>query len=1514
MNKRTMQKARGLYDPRFEHDACGVGFIADLSGKQTHRIVQQGVEILVNLEHRGAVGAEKNSGDGAGILIQTPDEFFRKECGKLGIKLPELNWYGAGIVFLPKNEESREKVKEIFKNCSEELGQQVLGWRDVPTNNSNLGSMVKDLEPHMEQVFIKRSPDITDDLAFERKLYVIRRYAEKVVSKSGLEGAYSFYVSSLSYKMISYKGMLISTQLGDYFPDLADESMKSALALVHSRFATNVLPRWPLAQPFRYLAHNGEINTLRGNINWMRAREAIFESDIFTADEIGKIIHVIDETQSDSAIIDNAVELLALSGRSLPHVMAMLIPEAWDHDFEMSEKKKAFYEYHATLMEPWDGPASIAFTDGILIGATLDRNGLRPSRYQLTKDNILVMGSEAGVLEFPPEDIVLKGRLQPGRMFVASLEEHRIIPDDEVKDMLASARPYGEWLKKGKLELGGLKAKKSPHQPDHEKLVQRQTAFGNTLEDIRIILIPMVNNAAEPIGSMGNDIPPAVLSDIPQLMFNYFYQLFAQVTNPPIDPIREESVMSLVSFIGAQGYILTEKKEHCRVIEIPQPVLTNDELERLRDLKLDHFRSACISTTFEAVSDKGNLKQAVEDICKKASDAVSGGANIIILSDRDIDAGHASIPSLLAVSSVHHHLIREGTRAKCGIVIETGEARDVHHFACLLGYGASAINPWLTFESIEDMRRRKELAPGIDAKQAQENYIKAVGKGLLKIMSKMGISTIQSYIGAQIFEAVGLGPEFIGKYFTGAPSRLGGIGINEVEQETLMRHHYAFPDDDETGEVRLEPGGKYHWRARGERHSFNPETIFLLQRSTRTNDYDLYKQYTKLINEQAEDLHTIRGLLEFTNEELIPLKEVESAKDICKRFFTGAMSFGSISKEAHSTLAIAMNRMGAKSNTGEGGEDPERFKPMPNGDSARSAIKQVASGRFGVTSNYLVNADELQIKMAQGAKPGEGGQLPGRKVDKVIAKVRHSTPGVGLISPPPHHDIYSIEDLAQLIFDLKNANVNARINVKLVAEIGVGTIAAGVAKGHSEAVLISGQDGGTGASPQSSIKHAGLPWELGLAETHQVLMQNNLRSRIAVQTDGRILTGKDVAIAAILGADEWGSATAALVVSGCVMMRKCHMNSCPVGIATQDKELRKFYSGSADYVVNYFNFMAAELREYMAMLGFRTVNEMIGRTDKLKQRENIKHYKAKHVDLSALLIKAESPGGCASYQCEGQDFGLEKALDHALLEKAKPALENKEKVRIDTTIRNINRTFGTILSAEVSRRYGEDALPEDTIYIKVNGSAGQSFAAFAAKGVTFELEGESNDYFCKGLSGAKAILYPPKKSTFVAEDHVVVGNVAFYGATGGEAYIRGIAGERFCVRNSGAKVVVESCGDHGCEYMTGGKAVILGPIGKNFAAGMSGGIAYILQGEGFVEERINMGMIDLEKLEDPEEIAEIKGMIQRHREYTESPVAKKVLENWEESVRKFIKIMPRDYKRALAELAEEEKQESMAAG
>ncbi len=1501
---RGFPRPEGLYDSRYEHDACGVGFVVHIKGKQSHDIVSQGIQLLVNLEHRGASGAEKNSGDGAGILTQVPHRFFAKKCAELGIKLPAAGDYGVGQLFLPKEPSAREAVRKLFEQCAAECGRTILGWREVPSSNHEIGESVKSTEPAHMQVFIARGNDAPDAETFDRKLYVLRKYAERTIRESGLPGCHDFYAGSLSSRTIVYKGLFTATQVNGYFPDLVDADFESALALVHSRFSTNTFPSWPLAHPFRFLAHNGEINTLRGNENWMRSRESLLKSSLFTDDEIAKLLPIVEPDGSDSAKLDNAVELLVMGGRSLPHVMAMLIPEAWEKDPDMSPEKRAFYEYHGTIMEPWDGPASVAFTDGEIIGATLDRNGLRPSRYQLTSDDILVMGSEAGVLSFPPENIVLKGRLQPGRMFVVSLAEGRIIPDEEVKHSLATRRPYGEWLKKGKIDLASLSPSREIKQPAPETVLKRQKFFGYTLEDLKILMAPMVNDGLEALGSMGNDAALAVLSDKSRNLFDYFHQLFAQVTNPPIDKDREEMVMSLTTFVGKEDNLLEETAAHCRTIELPHPVLTNDELERLRWVDKNHFQARTIPIVFKAEEGQGRLEKALARIRRQASEAVQEGYNVIVLSDRPVDSDHAAIPSLLAVSAVHHHLIREGLRARCGLVIETGEAREVHHFALLLGYGASAINPYLAFETIEDMRRRKLFKDGLTLEKAEQNYIKAVNKGLLKVISKMGISTVQSYIGAQIFEAVGLGTEIVDEYFTGTASRIGGIDLATLEKETLLRHRAAYPEQEEApGDIEV--GGQYHWRQRGERHMLTPDTVHKLQHAVRTGNYDLYREFTRLIDNQGDAPLTLRGLLDFDNATPVPIDEVEPVDEIVKRFASGAMSFGSISWEAHTTLAMAMNRLGARSNTGEGGEDPLRFQPMPNGDSMRSSIKQVASGRFGVTSEYLVNSDEIQIKMAQGAKPGEGGQLPGWKVDKFIAKTRHSTEGVGLISPPPHHDIYSIEDLAQLIYDLKNSNDRARISVKLVAEVGVGTVAAGVAKAHSDVILISGHDGGTGASPQTSIKHAGLPWELGLSESHQVLIKNGLRSRVVLQTDGMLRTGRDIAIATLLGAEEWGVATGGLIAMGCIMMRKCHLNTCPVGIATQDADLRKTFAGEVEHVVNYYRFLAQDLREHMAKLGFRTVNEMVGRVEKLAPRKGVNHWKAKHLQLDKLLHGFGETTVGNMHCCETQDHGLDKSLDWQLMEAAKPALEQGKAVKAEFEIRNVHRTVGTILSSNITRKYGAKGLPGNTVHLKFTGSAGQSFGAFAVPGVTMELEGEANDYFGKGLSGGKLILYPPAISTFVPAENVIVGNVSFYGATGGESYIRGMAGERFCVRNSGAEVVVESCGDHGCEYMTGGRVVILGEIGRNFAAGMSGGIAYLFDPDGKVPARVNPEMVDLEEVTEAEEAIELKGRIERHLEYTGSSAAKDILADWKNSLRKFVKVMPRDYKRAMAELAAE---------
>ncbi len=1493
----------GLYDPEFEHDACGVGFVAHLKGVQSHDIVSKGLELLANLEHRGAVGAEYNSGDGAGVLTQMPDAFMRKAARKAGIEeeLPPYGEYGVGMVFIPRDPDAYSETQSIVEQCIEEMGQECLGWRKVPTHNETLGDMVKGVEPIVKQVFIKKAEGIDAD-AFERKLFVIRKYAQARVTASPVRGTGYFYMTSMSYKTIVYKGQLITEQLPLYFADLNDPDYASAIALVHSRFSTNTFPSWALAQPFRYIAHNGEINTLRGNINWMRARQSLLRSKLFTADELDKIYpYLINEKKgSDSSVLDNVVELLTLAGRSLPHVMSMMIPEAWKYE-EMAPNRRAFYEYHATFMEPWDGPASVAFTDGKLIGATLDRNGLRPSRYSLTKDDILVMASEQGALEFPPEDIVLKGRLQPGKMFLADLEQGRIIPDDEIKDQLADAYPYEEWIAKQKINLDDLPLNREIRQPNHETVLQRQKCYGYSVEDLKTVITPMANDAYEATGSMGNDAALAVLSHKSINLYNYFHQLFAQVTNPPIDPIREESVMSLTSYIGSQGNLFQEVDEERNFIKLSSPILTNEQLVKLKGIDAFDFKAKSIEILFDAEVE-GDLEISVERIKAEASQAIKDGYQMLILSTRGVSAQKAPIPTLLATSAVHQHLIAEGTRTSCGLIIESAEPREIHHFATLIGYGANAINPFLAFETIEDMRTRKLIREDLSHDEAVENYITAIGKGIYKIMSKMGISTIRSYTGAQIFEAVGLGDSLVEKYFKGTPSRLGGIDIATLEQETLLCHELAYPKHiiESNG---LGVGGQYSFKQRGEKHLLTAENIFLLQQATRTNSYDIFKKYSQMIDEPDENYVTLRGLLTFKNCRPIPLDEVEPIESIMTRFATGAMSYGSISKEAHETMAIAMNSIGAKSNTGEGGEDPERF-----GTEKNSKIKQVASGRFGVTANYLVNAEEIQIKLAQGAKPGEGGQLPGHKVDEVIGATRHSTPGVGLISPPPHHDIYSIEDLKQLIHDLKNANVNARINTKLVSEVGVGTIAAGVAKAYSDVVLISGYDGGTGASPQTSIKHAGLPWELGLSETHQTLVKNGLRGRIVVQTDGQLRTGRDVAIATLLGAEEWGIATSALIVEGCIMMRKCHLNTCPVGIATQDPELRAKYTGKPEYIVNFVRFLAMELREVMAELGFRTINEMVGRVDKLTAKENVTHWKAKHLHLDKLLHRMYVRDEDNTFKSMDQNHGIEEALDNQLIADLKEAIDEGKPATKQIRLRNINRTVGTMLSAYMTKRYGAEGLPQDTISIKATGSCGQSFAAFANKGLTFEVEGDANDYFGKGLSGAKLILYSPKNATFDASQTVILGNVAFYGATSGAAYIYGVAGERFAVRNSGASVVVGSVGDHGCEYMTGGRVVILGEIGKNFAAGMSGGVAYIYDAEGSLANRINEGMVDLDRIESAEDDAEVRAMIERYIQHTGSPEAQAILDGWEESRAKFIKVMPRDYKRVLAEQAAKPKE------
>ena len=1489
---------QGLYDPWFEHDACGVGFVVDIKGRKSHQILQQAIQVLKNLDHRGASGSEPNTGDGAGVLLQIPHAFFSEACKKTRIALPGPAEYGCGLVFLPRNPTHRRRLEERFEQIVQSEGQSFLGWRTVPTNSASLGDTARSCEPFIRQIFIGRGKQLVDDLAFERKLYVIRKRAYNEIRTAGLDGGEYWYLPSLSYKTIIYKGMLLTEQLPEYFPDLQDPAMETALALVHSRFSTNTFPSWERAHPYRYMAHNGEINTLRGNINWMHARGALFESDLF-GDDMRKVHPIIDPNGSDSAMFDNTLEMLVLTGRSLPHAMMMMIPEPWSKHESMDDARKAFYQYHSCLMEPWDGPASIAFTDGKKIGAVLDRNGLRPSRYYVTKDDRVIMASEVGVLEVPADQIAQKGRLQPGRMFLIDTEEGRIISDEEIKGKITTERPYRLWLKEHLVHLDDLPPAPTLPEPEAKTLLQRQIAFGYTYEDQRILLTPMACDGVEAVGSMGNDAALAVLSNKPRLLYDYFKQLFAQVTNPPIDCIREEIITSAETRLGSEGNLLNPQPSACRRVELEWPILNNEEFAKLRRLDLPGFKVGVLPILFRVTRGEKGLAKSLEELCVMARRMIEEEEiNLIILSDRGVNQDYAPVPALLAVAGLHHYLIREGLRTRISMVLETAEAREVHHFALLIGYGCSAINPYLAFETIDEMIH-DGLLPNVNHKTACKNIVKAASKGVIKVMSKMGISSIQSYRGAQVFEAVGLRQDVVDSYFTWTPSRVGGIGLDVIAQEVLARHHAAYPERQVNGHV-LPAGGQYQWRDDGEAHLFNPETIHRLQKAVRTGSYAVFKEYAKLINDQSKNLCTLRSLLEFKAGSPIPVDQVEPAESIMKRFKTGAMSYGSISKEAHETLAIAMNRIGGKSNTGEGGEDPARYQPQPNGDSLNSAIKQVASGRFGVTSEYLVNARELQIKMAQGAKPGEGGQLPGTKVYPWIAKTRLTTAGVGLISPPPHHDIYSIEDLAELIHDLKNANRQARISVKLVAEVGVGTIAAGVAKAHADVVLISGHDGGTGASPLTSIKHAGLPWELGLAETHQTLVLNNLRDRIAVEADGQLKTGRDVAIAALLGAEEFGFATAPLVASGCIMMRVCHLNTCPAGVATQDPRLRAKFSGRPEDVINFMRFIAEELREIMAQLGFRTVEEMVGRVDYLEPRKAVDHWKAKGLDFSNILYQPDVDSGIGRYCQIPQDHGLEKSLDlTVLLALCKPAIERGEKIVAQMPIRNVNRVVGTITGSEVTKKWGAQGLPEDTIRVHFRGSAGQSFGAFMPKGMTFLLEGDANDYIGKGLSGGRIIVFPPAGSTFVPEENIIVGNVAFYGATSGEAYIRGMAGERFCVRNSGINAVVESVGDHGCEYMTGGRVVVLGPAGRNFAAGMSGGIAYVLDEQGDFARNVNLQMVGLEKIEDPAEAAEVRTMVEKHFTYTKSTRARQVLDTWEQLLPLFVKVMPKDYKRVL---------------
>ena len=1489
---------QGLYDPRYEHDACGIGFVVNIKGVKSHEIVEQALTVLHNLDHRGACGSEDNTGDGAGILIQTPHAFFHAACSALGFTLPAPGAYGVGMIFLPSEAAARQACERQLEAIVREEGQTLLGWRDVPTDDSLLGNTSKSCAPFVRQLFIGRHDALADDMAFERKLYVIRRRAENAIRYGDAPGGDMFYVPSMSYRTIIYKGMLTPLQVKAFYPELADPRVESALAIVHSRFSTNTFPSWERSHPYRYLIHNGEINTLRGNENWMHARQSQLASELF-GDDLPKLFPIIQEDGSDSAKFDNCLEFLGLGGRSLAHAMMMMIPEPWENHDNMDAVKEAFYEYHSSLMEPWDGPASIAFTDGVRVGAVLDRNGLRPSRYYVTKDDLVIMGSEVGVLDIEPERVLEKRRLQPGRMFLIDTEAGRIISDAELKREIVAAQPYGEWLERHLIRFDDLPT--PPEEPpvyNHQATLQRLQAYGYSFEDLRINIGPMAVNGIQPIGSMGTDTPLAVLSDKPQLLYNYFKQLFAQVTNPPIDPIREELVTSTTLTIGPERNLLGTSPEHCRQIRLSIPVLKNSEMIKLRQLNAPGLKTVTLPILFNPAEGPAGLQRALDELCAAADRVIADGAGIIILSDKGVDRQHAAIPALLASACLHHHLIRQGARTRVGLVLESGEPRETHHFCLLLGYGVQAINPYMAFESLNDMIHEGML-PDITYEDAVKGYVKAVVKGVVKVMSKMGISTIKSYCGAQIFEAVGLGQAFVDKYFTWTPSRVGGIGLAEVAQEAAQQHAKAFPAFQTNGHT-LEAHGQYQYRRNGELHLFNPHTIHMLQKACRNNDYNTFKTYSEIIDDQSERLATLRGLFAFKwANEPIPLEEVEPEAEIMKRFKTGAMSYGSISKEAHEALAIAMNRIGGKSNTGEGGEDPDRYQLDDNGDSRNSAIKQVASGRFGVTSEYLTQAKELQIKMAQGAKPGEGGELPGRKVYPWIAKVRLSTPGVGLISPPPHHDIYSIEDLAQLIHDLKNANHNARISVKLVSEVGVGTVAAGVAKGHADVVLISGHDGGTGASPQTSIKHAGLPWELGLAETHQTLVLNDLRSRIAVETDGQLKTGRDVVVAALLGAEEYGFATTALVSLGCIMMRVCHLDTCPVGVATQNPALRKKFMGDPQYAVNFMTFIAREMREIMAKLGFRTVNDMIGRTDVLEVSRAVQHWKAKGLDYADILYQPPAAPDVGRYCQMPQNHGLDQSLDQqTLLDLAAPALERGEAVKATVSIRNINRVVGTILGSELTRRVGPKGLPEDTIHLHFQGSAGQSFAAFTPPGMTMELEGDANDYFGKGLSGAKVILYPPTGSTFTAERNIIVGNVAFYGATSGEAYIRGMAGERFCVRNSGAHAVVEGVGDHACEYMTGGRVVVLGATGRNFAAGMSGGVAYVFDEDGAFRDHCNLETVDLEALS-AEDLQDVKAMMQRHAAYTQSARAKQLLALWEDVSRQFVKVMPKDFRRML---------------
>ena len=1482
---RGMPSVQGLYDPANEHDACGIGFIAHAKGKRSHTIVRQGLTLLENLTHRGAAGCDPCSGDGAGILFQVPHAFLEPVCRDAGIDLPGEGEYAVGMVFLPEDAEDRASCEREIERISEEEGQRFLGWRDVPLDPEHIGTEARKTLPVIRQCFIARGD--LEEPAFERRLYLIRKRAEKAIASSGMAGAAAFYVASLSSRTIVYKGLLIPDQIDRFYVDLADERVDTAIALVHSRFSTNTFPTWARAHPYRFVCHNGEINTLRGNINWMRVREGGIHSHLF-GDNQEALFPIIEERQSDSASLDNALEFLVMGGRSLPHAAMMLVPEAWQGNDAMDPEIRACFEYHSTIMEPWDGPAAVAFSNGRQVGAVLDRNGLRPARWLITHDDLVVLASEAGALPFTPAEIRTKGRLGPGKMMLVDTVAGRVLHDHEIKSDISQRQPYGQWVGEQQLHLSDLPEAAPRPRADTTDLMQRQTVYGYTTEELQLLIGPMAIQGQEPVGSMGTDTPLAVLSDRPQLLFKYFRQLFAQVTNPAIDPIREQLVMSLVTDLGPRADLLEETPEHSRRIRLDQPVLADTDLDRLRGAG-EPFRSCTISTLFPVAAGAEGLQVALDRVCSEAADAVRAGCGIVVLSDRAVDAEHAPIPALLATAAVHHHLIRERLRTGAGLVVETGEAREVTHFALLLGYGAEAVNPYMVWETLAGMAERGELP--VDLPAASKNFTKAIGKGLLKILSKMGISTLQSYCNAQIFEAIGLGAEVVERHFAGTASRIGGVGLREIAEETLQRHREAF--EPVAPLFRLAPGGEYHYRNQGEHHNWSPMAIAKLQHATRGNSYETYREFSRIANEEQARFN-IRGLFDFdTLPEPIPLDEVEPATEIVKRFCTGAMSFGSISKEAHETLAIAMNRLGGRSNTGEGGEDPARF-----GNERNSRIKQIASGRFGVSTDYLVNADELQIKVAQGAKPGEGGQLPGHKVDEIIARTRNSTPGVTLISPPPHHDIYSIEDLAQLIYDLKTVNPRAMVSVKLVSEVGVGTVAAGVAKAHADLIVIAGDSGGTGASPMSSIKHAGIPWELGLAETQQTLVLNDLRGRVVLRTDGQMRTGRDVTVAALLGAEEFGFATAPLIVEGCIMMRKCHLNTCPVGIATQDPVLRAKFTGQPEHVINYFFFIAEEVRELMAQLGFRRFEDMVGRSDRLRPQQ-LEHWKGRHLDLSAIVHRPELEREVAIHRVQSQDHDLEGRLDNELIRLAQPAIERGEPVSEHLPIRNVHRAVGAMLSGEVAKRYGRAGLPENTIRFDFTGSAGQSFGAFAMSGVTLTLEGEANDYVGKGLSGGRVVVYPSRDSTFAAEETIIVGNTVLYGATGGEAYFRGLAGERFAVRNSGARAVVEGVGDHGCEYMTGGVVVVLGRTGRNFGAGMSGGVAFVLDEAGDFERGCNLGLVELEAVSERDDQDLLRGMVERHTHLTASARGRWVLEHWHELLPRFVKVIPVEYKKVL---------------